>query len=399
MGYTPRPVKAWLERVEPAGSAITLPEGSGSLVLGRSPKATIVFDDLTLSARHCEIAWDQGFWRVRDLGTDAGTQVNGQQLTTVRALFPGDVVQLGAVRLRFQNDAPPDDPSLLDAIAAQPEDVEPWLVYADQLQEQGDPLGERIARAKVGDRLDHLPWLGPLWEAFVSGALEVDWHLGFVRRATLRTVAGRLPIDWRAAVTDLFNLRVGRFVRELTIDVPRLAAVPHARIPEAIVDAQRYLASIPALPPTLERVSLGYQVVQPGGASIAVVEELAHRVPRLLGGEVYRRAGLGRLTLLWQGDGTRLSGLNDGRRVLSGVLRLRKGLKGQLHLESPPGIPFLADGNPCYVSFNDGRVQLIAGRLRGELRVNHRIDALYELLPGDLVELQGLARFRFEVTG
>jgi uncharacterized protein (TIGR02996 family) len=392
-------VKAWLERVEPPGAAIALPEGSGSLVLGRSPRATIVFDDDALSARHCEIAWDRGFWRVRDLGTKAGTYINGQPLITVRALFPGDLLQLGSVRLRFQNDAPPDDPEVLAAIAARPEDVQPWLVYADQLQERGDPLGERIARAKVGDRLDHLPWLGSLWDAFVSGALEVDWHLGFVRRATLRTVAGRLPIDWRTAVTELFNLRIGRFVRELTVDVPRLSAVPRALIPEAVADAQRFLASIPALPTTLERVSLGYEVMQPGGASIAVVEELAERVPRLLGGEVYRRTGLARLTLVWQGDGTRLTGLDDGRRTLSDVLRLRKGIKGELHLESPPRIPFLPDGNPCYLSFNDGRVQLVAGCMRGELRVNHRVDALYELLPGDLIELPGLARFRFEVTG
>ncbi|GMU59566.1 MAG: hypothetical protein AMXMBFR34_13290 [Myxococcaceae bacterium] len=391
-------MRAWLERVEPSGAAITLPEGSGSLVLGRSPKATIVFDDTTLSARHCEIAWDQGFWRVRDLGTEAGTRVNGVELTTVRALFPGDVVQLGSTRLRFQNDAPPDDPVLLEAIAARPEETEPWLVYADQLQELGDPLGERIARAKAGDRLDHLPWLGPLWDAFVSGALEVDWHLGFVRRATLRTVAGRLPIDWRASVTGLFNLRVGRFVRELTVDVPRLDSVPGPRVAEAIIEAQRFLASLPSLPSSLERVSLGYQIEQPSGPSIPVVDELAQRVPRLLGGEVYRRAGLGRLTLVWQAEGTRLSGLNDGRRLLSGVLRLRKGLRGQLHLESPPGIPF-TDGEPCYVTFTDGRVRLVAGRLRGELRVNHRIDAQYELLPGDLIELQGMARFRFEVTG
>jgi uncharacterized protein (TIGR02996 family) len=392
-------VKAWLERLEPAGEAIILPEGSGSLVLGRSPKATIVFDDATLSARHCEIAWEHGFWRVRDLGTEAGTRVNGLPLTTVRALFPGDVVQLGATRLRFQNDAPPDDPVLLQAIAASPEDIEPWLVYADQLQERGDPLGERIARARAGDRLDHLPWLGPLWDAFVSGALELDWHLGFVRRATFRTVAGRLPLDWRAATTSLFNLRVGRFTRELTVDVPRLEAVRSQQVAEAIIEAQRFLASIPALPSTLERVSLGYQIVQPSGPSMAAVGELAQRVPRLGGTEVYRRASLGRLTLVWQADGTRLSGIHDGRRSLNGVLRLRKGDKGQLHLESPPGIPFMADGNPCYVALNEGRVRLIAGRMRGELRVNHRIDALYELLPGDLIEIQGLARFRFEVTG
>lgn len=392
-------MKAWLERVEPAGASITLPEGSGSLVLGRSPKATIVFDDATLSARHCEIAWDQGFWRVRDLGTDAGTKVNGVALTTVRALFPGDVVQLGATRLRFQNDAPPDDPRLLTAIAADPDDVGPWLVYADHLQELGDPLGERIARARAGDRLDHLPWLGPLWDAFVAGAVEVDWQLGFVRRATIRTVAGRLPIDWRAAVAALFNLRVGRFLRELTVDVPRLEPAPPHRVAEAVIDAQRFLASLPALPSTLERVSLGYQVIQPGGPSIPAVEELVQRVPRLVGAEVYRRAGLGRLSLLWQAEGTRLSGLADGRRTLTGTLRLRRGTKGQLHLESPPGIPFMADGNPCYVAFNDARVQLVAGRMKGELRVNHRIDALYELLPGDLIEVQGVARFRFEVSG
>jgi uncharacterized protein (TIGR02996 family) len=392
-------MKAWLERVEPAGAPITLPEGSGSLVLGRSPRATIVFDDVALSARHCEIAWDRGFWRVRDLGTEAGTYVNGQPLTTVRALFPGDLVQLGSVRLRFQNDAPPDDPEVLAAIAARPDDIQPWLVYADQLQERGDPLGERIARAKAGDRLDHLPWLGSLWDAFVSGALEVDWHLGFVRRATLRTVAGRLPIDWRAAVTELFNLRVGRFVRELTIDIPRFSSVPREWLRMVVFDAQQYLASIPALPTTLERVSLGYEVVQPGGAPMAVEEVLARRVPRLRGSEVYQRAGLARLTLVWQGDGARLTGLDDGQRTLGDVLRLRKGTKGELHLESPPRIPFLPDGNPCYLSFNDSRVQLVAGRMRGELRVNHRVDALYELLPGDLIELPGLARFRFEVTG
>ncbi len=392
-------MKAWLERVAPAGDAIALPDGSGALVLGRSPRATIVFDDRALSARHCELAWDQGFWRVRDLGTDVGTRVNGQPLSTVRALFRGDLVQLGAVTLRFQTDAPVEDPAILEAIAARPEDLDAWLVYSDQLQELGDPLGERIARARGGDRLDHLPWLGALWEPFVSGALEIEWHLGFVRRAWLRTVAGRMPIDWQATAAGLFNLRVGRFVRELTVDVPRLSAVPAARLPEAIIEAQRALAGIPALPSTLERLSLGYQVAQPGAASIPVVDELAQRAPRLLGGEVYRRAGLGRLSLLWQGDGTRLTGISDGRRVLTGVLRLRKGLKGQLHLESPPGIPFLADGNPCYFAFNDGRVQLIAGRMRGELRVNHRIDSLYELLPGDLIEVQGLARFRFEVSG
>jgi hypothetical protein len=35
--------------------------------------------------------------------------------------------------------------------------------------------------------------------------------------------------------------------------------------------------------------------------------------------------------------------------------------------------------------------------MRGELRVNQRVDSHYELLPGDLIEVQAAAKFRFEV--
>jgi hypothetical protein len=62
-------------------------------------------------------------------------------------------------------------------------------------------------------------------------------------------------------------------------------------------------------------------------------------------------------------------------------------------------MPFLAEGNPCYLATGEGRVRLVTGRMRGELRVNGRPDALHELLPGDLLEIQGGARFRFELAG
>jgi hypothetical protein len=58
----------------------------------------------------------------------------------------------------------------------------------------------------------------------------------------------------------------------------------------------------------------------------------------------------------------------------------------------------MADGNPCFFSSNEARVQLVAGRMRGEVRVNQRIDSLYELLPGDVIDVQAAARFRFEVA-
>lgn len=388
-------MRAWLERESPAGDDITLPEGSGSLVFGRSPKCTLVFDDLGLSARHCEVAWDAGFWRLRDLGSELGTRVNGLALTHGRALFAGDRIEFGGVRLRFRTDLPSDDPQLLDAIGRSPEAESNWLVYADQLQERGDPLGERIIRARAGGKLDHLPWLGPLWDAFVAGELEVDWHFGFVKRATIRTAAGRLPTDWRALVSTLLNLRVGRFVRNLTIDLPRLQNLTPLQIPQQVVAAQHFLTELPALPSTLERLSFGYHVAQPASGPLSVTEELALRVPRLRGTPVYQRVNAVRLRVLHPSEGVSLKGI-DGSRVLTGVTRIRRGNRDQLFLESPPGIHF--DGNPCYFSFTDGRAQLISGRMRGEVRVNNRIDSLYALLPDDVIDVLAGGKFRLEVV-
>jgi uncharacterized protein (TIGR02996 family) len=382
--------------VQPPGEPIRLPDGSGLLVFGRSARCTIVFDDARVSQRHCELAWESGFWRLRDLGSDHGTWVNDFALNGVRALFAGDVVRFGDVLLRFEDDLPKDDPALLAAISRDPEAVEPWLVYADQLEERGDPLGERIARSRTGGRVDHQPWVGHLWEHLVSGALEIDWHLGFARRVTLRTAAGRLPLDWRAACAGLFNLRIGRFVRDLVVDVPRLDQVPPGGVPEALVAAQRWLAAQPSTPSTLRSLLLGYHV---GAAPpVQVLDELVERAPRLRGALVYLRAAAARLRMISHHDGVQVTGLTDGVRLLSGVVRVRRGARTHLHLESPPGIPFLADGNPCYFAANEARTRLIAGRMRGEVRVNQRIDALYELLPGDLIDVQGTARFRFEVA-
>ena len=95
--------------------------------------------------------------------------------------------------------------------------------------------------------------------------------------------------------------------------------------------------------------------------------------------------------------GVVLNGIEENR-VLAGVTRMRRGQRNQLVLESPPGIPFMADGNPCYLSFTEGRAQLIAGRMRGEVRVNNRIDSLFSLLPDDVIDVQAGAKFRVELV-
>ncbi len=394
-------MKAWLTRRSSstgAGERIELPDGSGLLLFDRSPKCTLVFDEPKVSARHCEVAWDGGFWRVRDLGSEVGTTVNGLALGGSRALFSGDVVGFGGVELIFHTDLPAEDPALIEAIAANPDAEEPWLVYGDQLQEHGDPLGERIARARSGGRLDHQPWLGPLWDLFVTGGLEVDWHLGFARRATLRPVAGRLSPDWRATAATLFNLRVGKFVREMVIDLPRLEAGSSADLPASIAEAQRWFATLPSVPESLSALSLGYHLAPRAGTPVTAIELLEHRLPRLGGASVYTRATSARLKTLSVQAGTRLVGIDGTKPLTQDVLRVRRGLKNHLHLEAPPGLPLLGEGNPCFFAMNEGRFMLVAGRMRGELRVNQRVDSHYELLPGDVIEVQAAAKFRFEVA-
>jgi uncharacterized protein (TIGR02996 family) len=388
-------VRCWLERISPSGDEYELPEGRSSIVFGRSPKATLVFDDALLSARHCELFSDGTFWRVKDLGTENGTRVNGRDIRYPRALFDEDRLQFGRIELRFRSEVRAEDPVLKDAIARDPDVPEPWLVYADWLLERGDPLGERMAQARVNGRLDHAPWLGPLWDRLLAGELEIDWQVGFVRRATFRQAVGQLPYDWHDAVSTLLRTRVAQFLRELVLDLPRLHQGPRALDVEDLVDAQRFLATLP-LPPTLERVSFGYRL---GDRSqrLSCIEELAQKAPRVRGQDVFVSVRTARLKLLSIVDGVRFVGVSEGFRPLTAVTRVRRGTRNQLHFESPPGIPFIADGNPCHFAPGDGTWKLFAGRLRGEVRVNQRVDSVYQLLPGDLIEVQGAGKLRFEV--
>ncbi len=398
-------MRAWLERLHPAGERISLPEDSGTIVFGRSSKATLVVDDLRVSARHCAVVFEAGFWRVRDLGSENGTRVNGSALVYPRALFRGDVIEFGTTQVRFDTEAPADDPTLIAAIAKTPELPEPWLVYADWLLERGDPLGDRIVRTRRAERVDHLPWLGPLWDPFVSGEIEIEWQFGFIKRATVRPVVGHMPIDWRDAASTLLGLRIGQLTRELVIDVPGLhgpgAVDGHPQMfgarPEDILNAQRFVASVPNLPPSLSSVRLGYSLQEPPGRWVIASEQLAAHVPALRGSEVFTVGRAAQLRQLKLEAGVRSFGVSDGLRTLTDVTRLRRASKTQLHFETPPGIPFVDDGNPCYLAPVDGRWRLVAGRLRGEIRVNARVDSAYLLLPGDVIDVQAAGKFRFEV--
>lgn len=396
-------MRAWIERIAPPGEPISLPDGAGSIVFGTSRKATIVVEDALVSAKHCELYWERGFWRVKDLGTPRGTTVNASPLRYPRALTRGDVVGFGLTSLRFMCEVPEENEPLRQAVLAAPDDPSPIAVWADWLQEHGDPLGERLANALRGGRIDHQPWLGPSWDVFLSGQLELEWRHGLLRRATLRAVAGKETADVAGTVGALTGLRVAIALESLVVDLVRLTPPFHpaadpgiaARGVSIVANAlQLELARRPVLP-LLRTLSFG-TAVDPPGFDVHPVPALLERYPHLGGQALLPLAKHVRLVVLDLASGTSITGVSDGQRELLDVTRLRAAPDRRVHLETPPRLAG-ATYNPCYFARVGQGWTLFAGDLKGTLKVNGRADATWPLMAQDVIELPGAVRLRFEM--
>ncbi len=69
--------------------------------IGRRPECTIALDEPFVSAEHAELAYDNGRWWLRDLGSTNGTYLNGVPVGVATGVRPGDVVQFGRIKLQF----------------------------------------------------------------------------------------------------------------------------------------------------------------------------------------------------------------------------------------------------------------------------------------------------------
>lgn len=111
------------ERIEwSAGDGLgeLLPVGGGQPIALRKPKLTvgrhgscdIALPYPTVSARHCELEFTSGYWRVRDLDSRNGITVDGKQCES-KWLTPGDVLGVAKYRYKMmyapQTDEPPPD--------------------------------------------------------------------------------------------------------------------------------------------------------------------------------------------------------------------------------------------------------------------------------------------------
>jgi hypothetical protein len=90
------------------------------LVLGRSDDCDVVLTDPQVSRHHAELRHDHGFWVLRDLGSLEGTTRCDRRLDRPVIMHDGDVIGLGPVHLRFEENAVAPRTTLRPAGAALP---------------------------------------------------------------------------------------------------------------------------------------------------------------------------------------------------------------------------------------------------------------------------------------
>lgn len=72
---------------------------TGAVVIGRSPGADIVIGDDFVSGRHARVVPSGDDVLLEDLGSTNGTLLNGGRVVRAQSLKPGDIIEIGAVKL------------------------------------------------------------------------------------------------------------------------------------------------------------------------------------------------------------------------------------------------------------------------------------------------------------
>jgi uncharacterized protein (TIGR02996 family) len=379
-------ISPWIEIESPFQKRLELPISSGRITFGRSRTNTVLIDDARVSRQHCQLAFDNGRWMIRDLGSGSGFFVNTQK-SNERVLFDGDVIEFPPVRMVFRDPPAQEDVRFIEAITSNEASNEPWLIYADRLQEIGDPLGERMMLSHENKRVDHAHWLKDLWPLVMSGQLELQFRFGFIQKATIRQVAGRLDLDILQTVQKLFALRISQFIQSLII--------MRSSIAEAETLASDF-ANLSNAPKTLNLISFGAQFGIPRNLQMDAAFQLAF--PRVKQLSVFKSSTHFFLKQLNNSSNLKTTGFNEGsRQLIQGVVtRIRKD-NSFLHFETPNIGRHQLDGNPTYFASNEEqRPILVSGKLKGEIKVNGRNDTLHYLLPSDKILVCGVP-FSFEL--
>ncbi len=76
--------------------------GADGVTIGRSRQCDVTLDDPNISRSHAEVRPRGGSWVLTDLGSTNGSRLNGRRIDGSEVLKPGDEIELGTSRIRFE---------------------------------------------------------------------------------------------------------------------------------------------------------------------------------------------------------------------------------------------------------------------------------------------------------
>jgi pSer/pThr/pTyr-binding forkhead associated (FHA) protein len=124
----------------PRGGGDPVPLLKRSLLVGRRESCDIVLRFPNVSAHHCELVCDGGYWYVRDLKSRNGVKVNGIRVTEKR-VDPGDILSIAKHQYDVKY-APAEN----GAVGPPPEDIPKYEVFGKSLLERAGLEKERQSK-------------------------------------------------------------------------------------------------------------------------------------------------------------------------------------------------------------------------------------------------------------
>ena len=95
------------------GTQKAFPLPSDVTVIGRRQDCDLCIPLMPVSRRHCELDKEREAIRLRDLGSQNGTYLNGKRIEE-SVINPGDYLQVGPVTFTLQIDGKPENINLPD---------------------------------------------------------------------------------------------------------------------------------------------------------------------------------------------------------------------------------------------------------------------------------------------
>ena len=101
----------------PLGGGDPIPLLKKELLAGRRESCDIVLRFANVSAHHCQLFVESGYWYVRDMQSRNGVKINDMRVEGQRRLDPGDVLAIAKHKYRVEY-----DPAELGAVGPPPAD-------------------------------------------------------------------------------------------------------------------------------------------------------------------------------------------------------------------------------------------------------------------------------------